>query len=65
MFMRFLGGGIGHKATDCLQQILSASVPDELEVPDLHDDWEYIRPQTTQGHAQGEGDDDVEGVETH
>ena len=63
MFMRFVGSGIGHKANDYSQQILSASVPDELEpeVPNLHDNRGDNTQDNTQDQAQGEGGDhDVE-----
>jgi len=55
MFMRFLGGGIGHIATDDLQQRTSMCGRDEG--PDPHD--EDIL-DNTQDHTQGE-DDDVDG----
>ena len=67
MFMRFVGGGIGHKSTDSIQQLerLSTSVPEELEDPILHDDQEDITPGPhTQDHVQGGPggeDDDIEG----
>ena len=66
MFMRFLGGGIGHKATDHLQQRTPTCVHDETSDP--HDDDEDIIPHNAQDHTQVEGDDvldgDLEEVET-
>lgn len=49
--MRFVGGGIGHKATDHLQQRTPIGVPEE--VPDLQD--EDIQ-HNTQDHTQEEED---------
>lgn len=62
MFMRFLGGGIGHRATDHLQQRTPTCIRDE--VPDPHD--EDI-PHNRQDHTQaedGDGDGDPEEVDT-
>ena len=66
MFMWFLGGGIGHKVTDHLQQRTPTGVHDE--VPDPHD--EDVIPHNTQDHidhTQVEDDDgngDPEEVDT-
>ena len=69
MFMRFLGGGIGHKVTDHLQQRTFTGVHNEVpdpykEVPDPYDEMpnpnEVIIPHNAQDHTQA-GDDDVEG----
>ena len=58
MFMRFVGGGIGHKATDYIQQSTPVCVRDEG--PDVQD--EGAVPHGTQDHAQaGEDDVDVDG----
>jgi len=58
--MRFVGGGIGHKCIDFLQQRLSTSITEEPEVlPILHDDQEDITPHT-QDHVQGGEDSDIE-----
>ena len=56
MFMRFLGGGIGHKVTDHVEQITPTRVRDEA--PDLHN--EDTIPQNMQDHTR-EDDDDVVG----
>jgi hypothetical protein len=58
MFMRFVGGGIGHKATDYIQQSTPVCVRDEA--PDVQD--EVIIPHDTHDHAREGGDDvDVDG----
>ena len=55
--MRFLGGGIGHKATDYLQQATPVDVPDDVSEPQ-HED---IFPQNTRDHTQANEADDAEG----
>ena len=57
MFMHFLGGGIGHKSTDYLQQTTPVDVPDDVSEPQPED----IFPQNTQDHTQAEGANDAEG----
>jgi len=51
--MRFVGGGIGHKATEYIQQRTPVCVP--AEGPDVQD--EDIILDNTQDDPQGAGDD--------
>lgn len=60
MFMRFLGGGIGHKATDHLQQRAPTCVHDEAPDPQ---DGDSI-PHNTQDHTQADVDGGCEEVDT-
>ena len=59
MFMRFVGGGIGHKASDNIQQQTPSHISDEA--PDLSDNPEEVIPHNTQDHARVEGDLYAEG----
>jgi hypothetical protein len=53
MFMRFVGGGIGHKATDYLQERTpTGSIPDEAPDPQIEDAGNI--PQNTQDRTQDE-----------
>jgi hypothetical protein len=58
MFMRFVGGMIGHKLNDYAQQrpFISESIPDKA--PDLYNDLEGIVLHNTQDYAEAEEDDD-------
>lgn len=58
MFMRFVGGGIGHKSTDYIQQDTPICVHDEA-VDEVND--EDIMPINTQGHTQAEENVDADG----
>jgi hypothetical protein len=57
MFMRFVGGAIGHKPNDYAQQrpFILESIPDEA--PNLYNDLEGIILHNTQDHAEAEEDD--------
>jgi len=57
--MRFVGGGIGHKASDNIQQRTPSCISDEA--PELYDNSEEVIPHNTQDHAQVEGDIYAEG----
>ena len=59
MFMRFVGGGIGHKASDNIQQQTPSHISDEA--PDLSDNLEEVIPHNTQDHTRVEGDLYAEG----
>jgi len=65
MFMRFLGGGVGHKVTDFVQQIRPESICTATE-PDVQD--EGIAAEHVEDEPQVEGgvldeDGDVEDVD--
>jgi len=60
MFMRFVGGGIGHKVTDYVQQRSPICI--HYEEPELPD--EDVIPHSTPAYAQAEeGDDEDRGAE--
>jgi hypothetical protein len=59
MFMQFVGGGIGHKASDNIQQQTPSYISDKA--PNLYDNSEEVISHNTQDHAQMEGDIYVEG----
>jgi hypothetical protein len=68
MFMRFLGGGVGHKVTEFVQQIRPESIcmATERSKPDIQD--EGITAEHIEDQLQVEGrvldeDDDMEDVD--
>jgi hypothetical protein len=57
MFMQFVGGRIGHKSTDYIQQDTPICVDDEAA--DVYN--KDIMPHNTQGHTQAEENIDADG----
>jgi hypothetical protein len=74
MFMRYIGGGIGHRATDFIKQSITAeptseTLPNTQEVEDTTASFEGITENVPQHHPQLGGDDieedaDSEGVDS-